>query len=221
VSAPAKLLVLGAQNPETLRVVEALNERRPTFELLGFLDNDPAKQGREFCGLPVLGGSALVAEPLYRECLVVNAITRDTRTRAATTAELLRHGARLTNLVHPSVDLRHVRLGTGNLVHEGVVLQPGTVVGDNCAFNCNVIVSHECTIEDHVFMAPGSVLAGLVKLRRGVLIGVHATVLPRLEIGEWATVGGGALVIRHVPAGATVAGNPARVLPPEPGATGR
>jgi len=210
---PRRLLVLGANNPETVRVVQAVNDREPTFELVGFLDNDPAKQGREFLGYPVLGGSQVVADKRYRDCVVINGITKDPQIRRETTEELLRLGAELANLVHPSVDTRHVRMGVGNVVHEGAVLQPATVIGDNCAFNCNTVVSHECQIEDHVFMAPGSVLAGLVRLRHGVMIGVHATVLPRLEIGAWSVVGGGAVVCRDVPPGVTVAGNPARILP--------
>lgn len=208
-----RLLVLGANNPETVRVVQAVNDREPTFDLAGFLDNDPSKQGREFFGYPVLGGSEVVAEAKYRDCVVVNSITMNPSARRETTEELLRLGAELANLIHPSVDTRHVQMGVGNVVHEGAVLQPATVIGDNCAFNCNTVVSHECRIEDHVFMAPGSVLAGLVRLRQGVMIGVHATVLPRLEIGAWSVVGGGAVVCRDVPPGVTVAGNPARVLP--------
>ena len=208
-----RLLVLGANNPETVRVVAALNEREPTFALVGFLDNDPAKHGREFWGFPVLGGSSLVGEPAYRDCVVVNAITRSPRVRKETTEELLRHGAQLTNLIHPGVDTRHVILGLGVVVHEGAVLQPGTRIGDDCAINANVVVSHECTLGDHVFMAPGAVLAGLVEMGEGAMIGVHATVLPRLRIGAWATVGGGAVVVHDVPSGAVVAGNPARELP--------
>ncbi|UCF67358.1 MAG: acetyltransferase [Acidobacteriota bacterium] len=207
-----RLLVLGANNPETVRVVQSINDAAPTFELVGFLDNDPAKHGKPSWGFPVLGGSDLVAEPRYRDCVVANAITRDTLTRQQTTAELERFGAELTNLIHPAVDTRHVELGRGIVIHEGALLQPGAVVGNNCALNGHTVVSHECVLGDHVFMAPGSVLAGLVHLGAGVMIGVHATVLPRLQIGEWATVGGGAVVISNVPARAIVAGNPARLL---------
>lgn len=211
-SRPRRLLVLGANNPETVRVVTAINDRAPVFDLVGFLDNDPAKHGATFRGYPVLGPAPLVAEKGYRDCVVVNAITRSPRVRKETTDELLAHGAELTNLVHPSVDLRLVTLGTGIVCHEGTVLQPGVEIGDDAAINANVVVSHECRIGAHVFLAPGGVLAGIVEVGEGAMIGVHATVLPRLTIGAWATVGGGAVVIDDVPPGATVAGNPARIL---------
>lgn len=211
-SRPRRLLVLGANNPETVRVVAAINGSAPVFDLVGFLDNDPAKHGTTFWGHPVLGPSPLVAERAYRDCVVVNAITRTPRVRKETTEELLRHGAELTNLIHPSVDVRLVKLGVGIVCHEGTVLQPGVEVGDDVAFNANVVVSHECLLGPHVFMAPASVLAGIVRVGEGAMIGVGATVLPRLAIGAWATVGGGAVVVRDVAEGATVAGNPAREL---------
>lgn len=211
------LLILGANNPENVRVVEAINEQRPNFRLVGFLDNDPRKQGTEFWGFPVVGGSQAVADETYRNCVVVNSITRDTRTRRQTTRELLSYGAKLVNVIHPSVDTRHVRLGTGNLIHEGAVIQPGVHIGNNCCINCNAVVSHECRLGDHVFMAPGSVLAGLVTVGPGVFIGVHSTVLPRLQLGAWSTIGGGAVVIRDVKPGAVVVGNPARPTRSEAG----
>jgi UDP-perosamine 4-acetyltransferase len=45
-------------------------------------------------------------------------------------------------------------------------------------------------------------------------IGAGATVLPRLKIGRGAVIGAGAVVTKDVPAGSTVAGNPARQLRP-------
>jgi len=49
-------------------------------------------------------------------------------------------------------------------------------------------------------------------VKRSASIGSNATILCGVTIGEGATVGAGSVVTRDVPAGAIVAGNPARVL---------
>jgi len=47
---------------------------------------------------------------------------------------------------------------------------------------------------------------------QGARIGSNATILPGVRIGEGALVGAGSVVTRDVPAGAVVAGNPAKVV---------
>jgi len=49
-------------------------------------------------------------------------------------------------------------------------------------------------------------------IKRGASIGSSVTILCGVTIGEKAIVGAGSVVTKDVPAGATVAGNPARAL---------
>ncbi len=79
------------------------------------------------------------------------------------------------------------------------------------------------TIEDGAFIGSGARVyahefrrdefrAGRVTVRQGALIGYHAMIACGVDIGRDATVAAAALVYRDVPDGATVVGNPARVI---------
>jgi len=61
-------------------------------------------------------------------------------------------------------------------------------------------------------MAPGSLIAGSVKLCAGVYLGAGSQVINDVTVGEAALVGLGAVVVRNVGQAQTVAGNPARPL---------
>lgn len=85
----------------------------------------------------------------------------------------------------------------------------GIEIGEGCLFSTGVILySH-----DHGH-DPRSIPAGLPKrIGRNVWIGARAIVLPSCRsIGDGAIIGAGAVVGKDVPAGAIVAGNPARPL---------
>lgn len=92
----------------------------------------------------------------------------------------------------------------------------------NCGVDCRIgsygfidqetILGHDVVIGDFVHIGPRCLLAGNVQVGDGAVINSGAMVAQRVTIGENAVVGMGAVVFKDVPAGATVAGNPARPI---------
>jgi len=157
--------------------------------------------------------------------------------QAATAAWLVRYNASLG--LDP--DARHAllaeRLGG---VGPGAVVRPPfhCDYGFNIHLGAGVFINFGCVILDVVEVAIGEGTqigpavqiyaadhprdaaerrGGLefgrpVRIGRNVWIGGGAIILPGTRIGDDAVIGAGSVVTRDIPAGATVAGNPARVL---------
>ena len=117
------------------------------------------------------------------------------------------------NLIHPSAIItKNIDLGRGNAVMAGVVINSSVKVGNFCIINTSANIDHDCEIEDYVHIAPGTALAGNIKVGEGAQVGIGACVKQNVTIGKWAIVGAGAVVINDVPDYAVVIGNPAKVL---------
>jgi acetyltransferase-like isoleucine patch superfamily enzyme len=96
----------------------------------------------------------------------------------------------------------HVRIHTQAFVPEFSVLEEGCWLGPNVVLT-NAKYPLSPGVKDQ--------LAGPVIGRRAK-IGANVTILPGVVVGEDALVGAGSVVVRDVPPGAVVAGNPARVI---------
>lgn len=115
-------------------------------------------------------------------------------------------------------------IGSGNIIHSHVWIGDGVKIGNRCKIQAFAFIPKGVTIEDDVFIGPRVTFTNdkhppsggkgweetLVK--KGTVIGAGAVVLPGLTIGENAIVGAGSVVTKDVPDGATVVGNPARIL---------
>ena len=93
----------------------------------------------------------------------------------------------------------------------GVMVMPDLLRPDLIRIGPQSIIGYNATILTHEIL-PRAYRLGPVEIGAWVLIGANATILPGVSIGTGAIVGAGAVVTRDVPAGAVVAGVPARVI---------
>ena len=136
------------------------------------------------------------------------------------------------------VNLYGCDIGDETSIGAFVEIQKGVKVGARCKIQSHTFICEGVTIEDEVFVGhnvnflndrypAATTKDGRVKrdrdwhlerttVRRRAAIGTAAVILPGLTIGEQAVVGAGAVVTKDVPPGATVVGNPARMVRSKP-----
>ena len=121
--------------------------------------------------------------------------------------------AQFVNAIDPSVILGHqAKLGTMVMVGAGVIINALAIIGSGTIINTGAIIEHECVIGEFAHIAPGAVLAGNVTVGDRSFVGANSVVKQGIKIGKDVTIGAGSVIIRDVPDGATVVGNPGRIL---------
>jgi len=126
------------------------------------------------------------------------------------------------------------RVGQRCIIGKGVYIDVGVTVGDCCKLQNSAFLFRGATLEDGVFLGPGTMLlndrypraitpdgtlksdadweVGPVRVLYGASIGAGGIILPGVTVGRFAMVAAGAVVVRDVPDHAIVGGNPARLI---------
>ncbi|WP_439182982.1 acyltransferase [Carboxylicivirga taeanensis] len=137
-------------------------------------------------------------------------------------------------IIHKGVKIWHFshlmtgcEIGENCNLGQNVVVSPDVRLGKNVKVQNNVSIYTGVTCEDDVFLGPSMVFTNVVNprsavnrrgqylktvVKKGATIGANATIVCGHDIGEYAFIGAGTVVTKHIPAYALVVGNPSRQI---------
>ena len=184
-------------------------------EVIGFLDDDPKVQHKEYDGVPVLGPISKLRD--LRQTHGVEAVycplgNNELRVKFLREAKGL--GYLTPNYIHPSVIISpNVKIGDGVYILLGSHIMPCTVIEDYVMISMNVNIAHHSLLKTGTFLSTGCNFGASIVAEDFAYCGIGSTIMTGLKrLGKDCLIGAGAVVIKDVPDGAIVAGVPAKII---------
>ena len=132
-----------------------------------------------------------------------------------------------TKIWHFSHIMANCSLGENCNVGQNVVISPDVHLGKNVKVQNNVSIYTGVNCEDDVFLGPSMVFTNVINprsavnrkseymrttVRQGASIGANATIVCGNDIGKFAFIGAGAVVVKEIKPYALVVGNPSKQI---------
>lgn len=132
-----------------------------------------------------------------------------------------------TKIWHFSHIMSNCSVGENCNIGQNVVISPDVHLGNNVKVQNNVSIYTGVNCEDDVFLGPSMVFTNVINprsavnrkteymrttVRKGASIGANATIVCGNDIGQFAFIGAGAVVVKEVKPYALVVGNPSKQI---------
>ncbi|GGI55599.1 acetyltransferase [Oxalicibacterium solurbis] len=206
-----RVLIIGAGGwgREVLHQMLADADHDKLWSIAGFLDNRSNVLDGYEVGVPILG-DPLTYVPQEEDVFVC--ALGDPHLRYQYAQPILEKGGTFIPVCTESFLSNRVQLGTGCFLGHWVHSGPDVQIGDFVTIHALTVMGHDVRIGNYAHIGAQVFMGGGVQIGNFAVIHPRATILPGIKVGDDAVVGAGSVVLKDVPAGATVFGNPAKIV---------
>ncbi|MCR9080855.1 MAG: acetyltransferase [Cyclobacteriaceae bacterium] len=212
-----KLIIIGGFGNGTVvqSTVEDINEKNPTWNLLGFLND---RETDPINGYPVLGKidaetvSRFLKDPDVYFFYSLISVKLNYKFLGKL-QDLQIPQDRFATLIHPTAVIsKYAKIGHGTCIQPFVSVGPNTHIGNHVQIFAQALVGHGARLDDYSYVANNACIGADVHLKEGAYLGTNATTLEFVSLGKWSVTGIGTVVLKDVPDYAKMVGNPARQI---------
>ena len=204
------LIIFGASGfgREVAWLVERINKNRPTWNLLGFMDDNESLIGTTINGYNVIGSSKDVDK--YKDVFFVCAVGAS-KIRKRIINKL--GDCKFATLIDPSVIISDlVNIGEGTIICASNIVTVNINIGKHVIINLDCTIGHDAILKDFVTLYPSVNVSGITNIGECVELGTGTQIIQGKKIGNNTIVGAGSVVVKDLPDNCTAVGIPARPI---------
>lgn len=201
------IIIVGAGGfgREVYYLIKRINEHTPTWNIKGFIDDNPHALDGVKCDATIIG-SISEWQPKADEFFAMGLASPATKEELS--ALLKARGAKFATLIDPRTLLYdYITFGEGCVVIAGMISDNVTI--GNFVHVAGSMIGQDSTIGDYS-TTTGYANIVSAKLGKRVFVGSQAVVLNNVKVGDDAFVCVGSVVMKNVKSGVKVHGNPAQ-----------
>lgn len=177
--------------------------------------DDFEEAGSTKFGVKILGSLSAITES-YRQGAFDQALIaigyRHLGLRESLFNSLRENQIPLGRYIHPTTYLaRNATVGAGSIILLRCTIAMSAVVAENVFVGSQSVISHSASLGAHSYLSPAVKVAGNAHTGKRCFLGINATLIDSIQLGDNVTVAAGAVVIHNAPANVLLAGVPARI----------
>ena len=208
------LIIYGASGfgREVAWAVERINKAKPTWNLLGFMDDDENIQGSVINGYKVLGKTGDIKK--YSDAYFVCAVGASrVREKIIDNMKAINSNVKFGIVFDPSAEISDlVTIGEGTIICAHTIITVNISIGNHVIINLDCTIGHDTILNDFVTLYPSVNVSGITNIGHAVELGTGMQIIQGKSIGDYSIVGAGAVVVKDIPEKCTAVGSPAKPI---------
>ena len=207
-----ELVIIGAGGcgREVLQIAKDINEVSLTWNIKGFLDDNPDSLIGKKCDVGVVGGidDYVIEENDEFICCIGNSTVRKN-----VTEKMKAKGAKFTTIIHPNAIIADsCTMGNGVIIYPYALISDNAIIGDGTIINMYSSVAHDSVLGEYCTISAHCDITGMCTLGNRVFMGTTSHIVPGTEIGDGVYICAGSTVMTRARNGIKMLGNPAKIV---------
>jgi len=210
-----KIAIYGAGGfgKEVACILNLINEKTPTWELVGFFD-DGKEKGLQISHFgKVLGNLTDLND--WTEPLSIAFAVGSPQILQKLVTGITNPNIDFPNIIHPEAffaDKRSLQIGMGNVIVRGCSFSCDVTIGNFNQFNSISALAHDVKVGDFNVFMPLTRISGETTICNNNFFGIGSIVLQGLHIGNQTRIGAGSILMTKTKDGFLYMGNPAKKM---------